>query len=256
MAKDDGSVRLDFTERVAWVTVERPPLNRLDAAALAALDRALDEAGQNADAAVLVMSGAGTEAFCGGLELSGRTPDEVAELTRAFHRAVKKLVRLPQAIVAAVDGVASGAGLELALVADVVVASDRSRLGLGHVRQAALGCVAAVTLPTICGRPPASDLVLSGGMIDPARAQNIGLVSRVFPAEEFDESLRALVARLADASASVLRLTAQTMRSRWLSGFDVALDAVERTYLAELTRDPDMAEGLKALAEARKPVWR
>jgi enoyl-CoA hydratase/carnithine racemase len=251
-----SNLRLDLTERVAWMTLERLPSNLIDAATLRELDMALDEVARNRDASILVLSGAGTEAFCGGLDLSGLDPDGFGELIKSFHAIVKKLVRLPQAIVVAVDGVALGAGMALVCIGDVVVASDRSRLGFTQIRRAGFSAVGAVTLPTICGRPVASDLVLSGGTIDAARAKAVGLVSRVFPAEEFDESLQGVVARMGEHSPAVMRLTAQAMRARWLAGFDAALDAAERVHLIELRKEPDMAEGLQAAQEGRKPVWR
>lgn len=251
-----SNLRLDFTERVAWLTLERLPLNLIDAPTLRELDLALDEVAKNRDASILVLSGAGSEAFSGGIDLAGLDTRGLGELVKAFHAIVKKLVHLPQAIVVAVDGVALAAGMALVCVGDIVVASDRARLGFTQIRRAGFSAVGAVTLPTTCGRSAASDLVLSGGTIDANRAQAIGLVSRVFPAEEFDDSLRAVVARMAEHSPAMLRLTAQTMRERWLAGFDAALDAAERTYLAELQQQPDMVEGLKAFQENRKPVWR
>ena len=251
-----STVRLDLTERVAWITLERQPMNLIDAATLKELDVALDEVAKTRDASILVLSGAGIEAFSAGLDLTGLNPATLGERLKSFHNIVKKLVRLPQAIVAAIDGVALGAGLELACVSDIVVASDRSRLGFSQVRYAGLSAVGAVTLPTICGRPMASDLLLSGASIDATRAKAAGLVSRVFPAEEFDESLRLVISKLGELSPAVLRLTASTMRSRWLSGFGEALEAVERTYLSELMKEPDMAEGLKSAQEDRKPSWR
>ena len=241
-----STVRLDLTERVAWLTLEKPPWNLMDAAMLRELDQALNELAGNRDASILVLSGAGIEAFTGGFDLSGLNPASLGDHVKAFHVIVKKLVKLPQAIVVA----------GLACVGDIVLASDRSRMGFPQIRYGIIPAIVAVTLPTICGRTAANDLMLTGGTIDAHRAQAVGLVSRVFPAEEFDESLRGVVARLAELSPAVLRLTARTMRSRWLPGFDAALDEVETSYLAELMKEPDMAEGLKAAQEDRKPTWR
>ncbi len=225
------SVRLDLTERVAWLTLDGPPHNLLDAPAIKELDRALEDVSKNREASVVVLSGAGDVAFCGGLAAENLAAAELAELVRVYHLMMRKLVRLPQAVVMAVDGVALGAGFELVSVGDIAVASDRSRFGLPEIRHSALPCVATVVLPTVCGRPVASDLILTGSVIDAARAKAVGLVSRVFPTDDFDESLRSVVAHLAEHEPMALRKAAETLRGRWLAGFEQGLQEVERVAL-------------------------
>jgi cyclohexa-1,5-dienecarbonyl-CoA hydratase len=248
-------VSLDLTERVAWITLDRPPLNILNVALLEELDAALLEVGKNRDAAVVVISGAGEAAFSAGLDVAERVPDAVARLLARFHQVARRLAHQPQATLAAIDGLALGGALELANLCDIAVASDRSRLGYPQIHLACFPTVALVTLPTTGGRPAGTDLVLSGQTVEAAAARSIGLVSRVFPIAEYDERLRALVAGLAAKSPAVLRLVALELRNRWLAGFDAALEAAEATYLRELQRLPDTVEGVNAFLEKRAPRW-
>jgi enoyl-CoA hydratase/carnithine racemase len=111
-------------------------------------------------------------------------------------------------------------------------------------------------LPTIGGRPAGSDLVLTGELIAAERALTLGIVSRVFKDEDYLKELQDLIAGLGKRSPTVLRLTAQQLRSRWLAGLDAALDSVEKVYLDDLAREPDMAEGIAAFLEKRDPEWK
>ncbi len=248
-------VNLDLTERVAWVTLDNPPSNRLSVEALRTLDQVVTEVAANAEASVMVLSGAGDEAFCAGVEIGDRAPDRLPTLVPALHGLMRKLVRQPQVTVAAIDGVALGAGLELANLCDIVVASDRSRFGYPEIHQACFPAAALVTLPTVGGRPAGSDLILTGQTIDARKAQALGLCSRIFRSEEFTENLSRLVAGLAAKSPTALRLTAQRLRSHWLGTFDSELNATEALLLGELARHPDLAEGTRAALERRDPVW-
>jgi cyclohexa-1,5-dienecarbonyl-CoA hydratase len=246
-------VKLDLNEKVAWLTLERPPLNILDIPMLTELSAALDELHSNPDATVVVLSGAGERAFCAGVDVRDHTPDKVRPMIDAFHGALRRLARLPQVTVAAVDGVALGGGLELALLCDLCVTSARSRFALPEIQLACFPPVALAALQTVCGRAVASDLILTGEPVSAERAVQIGLASRLFPTERFDESLRALVAGLTDKSASVLKLTGQSLRAVLLRGFEERLAQAERTYLELLVHEPDMAEGITAFIEKRPP---
>lgn len=250
------NIKLELTERVAWLTLDRPPLNVLNIAMLQELNAALDELAGNPEAAVVVLSGAGEKAFSAGVDVGDHTPDKVRPMLESFHGALRKLARLPQATVAAVDGVALGGGMELAMMCDLVVASTRARMGFPEIQLACFPPVAIAGIATVCGRPAASDLVLSGELVGAERAREMGLASRVWPVEAFDESLRGLVAGLAEKSPAVLKLTVQTLRKQLLRGFDETLHAVEGVYLEQLAKEPDMAEGLEAFMQKRKAVWK
>lgn len=248
-------IQLDQTERVAWVTLDRPPVNVLNIEMLEELDVILTDLAKNREASVVVIGGAGAKAFSAGVDVADHTPEKMPHMIRSFHSALRKIVRLPQATVAAIDGVALGGALELANMCDIVVASERSRMGYPEIQLACFPPVAMVALPTVGGRPSGSDLMLTGEIISAERAKSLGLVSRVFKDEEFEGNMRDLVTGLSNKSPSVLRLTAQNLRSRWLAGFEAALESVEKVYLEDLARTPDMAEGIAAFMEKRDPKW-
>ncbi|MEE8408522.1 MAG: enoyl-CoA hydratase-related protein [Myxococcota bacterium] len=249
-------VRLDLTERVAWITLDRPPVNVLNIEMLRELGSVLDEVAKNEEASVAVIgAAAGAKAFCAGVDVADHTPDKLASMLEVFHSALKKLARLPQATVAALQGAALGGGLEVALVCDIAIASTRAKLGQPEIRLACFPPVALAALPKISGRVATADIILTGDAVDAQRAKEIGLVSRVLPAEEFDSALREVVAGLAERSPSVLRLTTSLLRRQWVDDFEEALGLAERCYLDDLAQQPDMAEGIAAFMEKRQPVW-
>lgn len=252
-------VRLDLTERVAWITLDRPPVNVLNIEMLRQLGSVLDEVAKNSEASVAVIGAAAdAKAFCAGVDVADHTPDKLAEMLEVFHSALKKLARLPQTTVAALQGAALGGGLEVALVCDMVIASSRAKLGQPEIKLACFPPVALAALPMICGRVAAADIILTGETVDAQRAKEIGLVSRVLAVDdpqEFDGEFREVIAGLAERSPSVLRLTSSLLRRQWVDAFEKALEQAERVYLDDLAKQPDMAEGIAAFVEKRKPVW-
>lgn len=249
-------IRLDLTEKVAWLTLDRPPLNVLNIAMLRELHGALEQIAHNEAVSVVVLSGAGEKAFSAGVDVADHTLDKVDGMIKAFHHVLRKLARLPQTTVAAVDGVALGGGLELASMCDLVLASEKSKVGFPEIHLACFPPMAMAALSKITGRPAASDLVLTGEVVPAQRAMALGLVSRVFENADFDDKLRGVVAGLAEKSPAVLRMTTQALRGELLNGFYDALDRMEDLYLDTLVKQPDMIEGIEAFIGKRKPVWK
>lgn len=249
-------IRTDQTEQVVWLTLDRPPVNVLNIVMLEELDGVLDEVAEKKGTSVLVLgAAAGSRAFCAGVDIADHTPDKLEKMIAIFHSVLRKLLAMPQTTVAAVDGAALGGGLELALMCDITVASSRAKLGLPEIQLACFPPAAIAILSLFCGRAAASDLILTGEPVEAEAAQQLGLVSRVFPAEGFDEQLREMVAGLAKRSPAALRLTTRLLRERILADLGPAMDAAEKAYLGELASLPDMTEGLTAFIEKREPQW-
>lgn len=242
--------------RRATVWLDRPPLNILDLETIAALDAAIAGLADDEAPPLLVLRGAGPKAFSAGVSVEDHTPDKVGAMLAGFHGVIRRLDAYPAVTVAAVDGHCLGGGMELALVCDLVVASERSRFGQPEIE---LGCyppVAAALYPRLAGSPRANDLLLTGRKLSAAEAESMGLVSRIAPAERFAEELAALLDSLDAKSAAVLALTKRALRAGREQPFSLALDTAERLYLQDLTQTEDMIEGTNAFLARRAPVWR
>ncbi|HYU30961.1 MAG TPA: enoyl-CoA hydratase-related protein [Thermoanaerobaculia bacterium] len=253
----EETVHLQREGRVAWIIIDRPPLNILDiptiqqlGAAIATLDRLGD------DLQAVVVRGAGDRAFSAGVSVQDHTPDKVAPMLESFHRAIRLLRDLPAVTVAAVRGHCLGGGMELALACDLVIATEDARFGQPEVE---LGCyppVAAALYPSLIGPGKTLDLLLTGRTLDCDEAKTLGLVTRSVPPAGLDAEVRELVARITSKSAPVTRLIKSAVCAGRDLGFSAGLAEAERLYLDKLCRTEDMQEGLAAFLEKRKPEWR
>jgi cyclohexa-1,5-dienecarbonyl-CoA hydratase len=185
------------------------------------------------------------------------TPDKVGPMLATLHCAVKKLRTLPAVTVAAVQGHCLGGGMEVALACDLVLATDDARFGQPEIE---LGCyppVAAALYPSLIGPGRTLELLLTGRTLTCEQAEAMGLIARRVPKGSLDEETAKLVSEIMSRSAAVTRITKKAVRIGSQSEtFFTALDANERLYLDELCPTVDMAEGLAAFLEKRRPVWK
>jgi cyclohexa-1,5-dienecarbonyl-CoA hydratase len=158
--------------------------------------------------------------------------------------------------VAAIQGAALGGGAELATFCDLVIASEGATLGQPEIKVGVLAPIAALHYPVRVGPHRALQLLLSGRVVGAAEALQIGLVDRVVPAETLGDTVEAELARFTAQSSVVLRLTKRAVRESLGQPFHQALCQLEDLYHYELMATEDAAEGLRAFAEKRPPVWK
>jgi len=240
---------------VARLVLNRPPLNVLHIPMLRELDEVLTDLAADPELKLLVMTGEG-KAFCVGVDVADHTADRVELMIEAFHGVIRKLLLLEVPVVAAVNGAALGGGCELLLACDLVIASEKAKLGQPEIRLGVFPPVAAALMPRLIGRQRALDLVLTGRVIGAAEAREMGLVGRVVPVEGFDEAIAEYVGSLSSLSRPVLRLTKRTVVEGMAESLWDAFDRAEKRYLHELMELDDAHEGLAAFLEKREPVWR
>ncbi len=246
---------------VARITLNRPDrLNAISPELLEDLDRACAAVESDAGVRVVTLSAAG-RTFCAGADLRAvkeLSPD--AQRWDGFmgrwHRVFDRIEALPVPVIAGVHGLALAGGLELVLVADLVVAEEGARLGDQHAN---FGLVAggggSQRLPRLIGARRAKELMLLGGWLGAAEACAWGLVNRVAPAGGLAAAVDEIAAALAASSASANR-TAKALVNR---AFDADLTSgleMEMHLVAAHMRTAEAAEGLAAFAEKRAPVFR
>jgi cyclohexa-1,5-dienecarbonyl-CoA hydratase len=248
------SVRVREAGPVAWITLDRPPLNILDIPLMRELGRVVGELAEAKS--ILALEGAGPRGFSAGADVRDHTPERVGEMLEAFHGVFRRLWQADTITVAAVRGKCLGGGCELATFCDFVLAEESAEFGQPEIR---LGCfppVAMVTFPRLVGPRAALDLILTGRTIHAAEALALGLITRVVPDGELDRAARTLVEELSRLSPAVLRMTRRLLRGRIGLDFESALAETEAFYLAELMKTEDAREGIQAFLEKRQPAWR
>lgn len=257
------AIRLAFEDDVATITIDDPehlnPLSRERYTAL--LDR-LEEV-EASEARCLVVTGAG-EAFSSGGDVEGmgeslddRPPasEEIAEIREHEQRAIERVVEFPLPTVAKVDGAATADGAALAVACDLTLASERARIGFPHIRFGlSLDAGVSYLLPRLVGEKRALDLALTGEVVDAERAYDMGLFSRLYPTDEFDERADEVVERLAGGPPLAMGHVKRLVRD----GLDAPLDAMldsEATVQAAMFGTEDYREGVRAFLEKRDPEF-
>ena len=246
---------LERAEGVARLVLNRPPLNVLHIPMMAEMRDALNEVAADETVKVLVITGAG-RAFCAGVDVADHTAERVHDMLMGFHDVIRHVMDLEIPTVAAVNGAALGGGWELAMACDMVVAREDAKIGQPEIQLAVFPPVAAVLMPRLIGWQRAAELVLTGRTLTAAEGQQLGLVNRTFPAEEFEQGVQDFVAQLTALSGPVLRVTKRAMKEGIGLDTHAALERTEAIYLNDLMRLEDPHEGLAAFMEKRKPVWR
>ena len=239
---------------VARIVLARPPLNILTIEMMEEVAAALAGAvGRPALKAVLLA--AEGKAFSAGVDVEDHRGERVKAMLETFHRIFRLLHDLDCPTVAAVQGAALGGGAELASFCDLVIASDAATLGQPEIKVGVFAPIAALHYPLRVGPHRALQLLLSGRVLGAAEALQIGLIDRVVPASALADAVEAEVGRFAAQSAAVLRLTKRAVRESLGLPFHLALSQLEDLYQYELMATEDAAEGLRAFAEKRRPVW-
>jgi enoyl-CoA hydratase len=260
------TLRIDREDHLTWLTLNRPEaLNAMNDALVRDLRDFFWRLPDDHDTRVLVMRGAG-RAFCAGLDLkeapgAGGGPGGSVTATLRGQRRISELVmlmrRAPQPIVAAVHGPACGGGFALALAADVRVAAESARMNAAFIRLGLSACDVGVSyfLPRLVGASLAAELLLTGDFVDAARAERIGLVSRVVPDADLEETARTLAASMLRNAPLGLRLTKECLKLSLDAGSLEEVIAMEDRNQALAARTADFREGVAAFLAKRPPKF-
>jgi cyclohexa-1,5-dienecarbonyl-CoA hydratase len=240
---------------LARLELDRPPLNVLDLEAARELASGIEQIAGRSDVHVIALAARG-RAFCAGVDVRDHLPDRGAEMLHAFHRACLALLEAPQPVVAVVQGAALGGGCELTLVCDVVIASRAASFGQPEIRLGVFPPLAAVALPRMIPPHHASELLLTGRMVDAEEAHRLGLVNRLVEESELATAAQQTLEVLRGLSPASLRLTKQALALSRARPTAQEIEAAERFYVERLMSTPDAIEGLQAFLDKRPPRWR
>jgi cyclohexa-1,5-dienecarbonyl-CoA hydratase len=251
---NEEHVRLEVEGGVATITLDHPPLNVLHNPMMAELNAVLESVLGGVDLSAVVFRAAG-KAFSAGVDVSDHTAEKVGEMIELFHGIFRRLAATDALTIAAVQGAALGGGCELACFCDIILASDKSKLGQPEVQVGVIPPVAAVILPLQIGVRKAVELNALGAVIRADEAHRIGLVNQVYPADEFETKVDEYLANIRKLSRPVVRMAKKATTLVARQQILAHLEQVERLYLDELMALSDAHEGIAAFIERREPAW-
>ncbi|MEV5004005.1 enoyl-CoA hydratase/isomerase family protein [Nocardioides sp. LML1-1-1.1] len=248
---------------IVVVTLDRPDkLNALHQGLWDELDLMCAVVEDDPSVRVVILTGAG-RGFCAGADLSAITalPDTHVTTFMRFQESGAKVIarvkRLPVPVIAAVNGAAAGGGLALALAADVRIASQQARFNVAFIRLGISGCDVGVSwlLPRVVGLGHASELMLTGRLIDADEAARIGLANRVVEADELLPAARALATEMAANSPFALQLTKEGLQVNIDAGSIEAAIALENRNQVLASRTEDARIAMRAFVTKTAPVF-
>ncbi|MBP6430842.1 MAG: enoyl-CoA hydratase/isomerase family protein [Ferruginibacter sp.] len=255
-----SSILFEIKDNVAFITLNRPDkFNSFNREMALLLQNYLDECASNETVRAIYLTGAG-KAFCAGQdigELVGDNKIEIAQiLSEHYNPIVARIRDLKKPVVCAVNGVAAGAGANIALCCDVVVATQSASFIQAFSK---IGLIpdsgGTFTLPRLIGWQKASALMMLGDKVEAAEAEKLGMLYKVFSDDVFETESKKIVATLAQMPTQGLALTKQALNQSFTNNWQQQL-GVEDELQQAAAKTYDYNEGINAFLEKRKPIFK
>ena len=253
-----SAIDFSLSEGVATITLNRPDAyNSINTDLAMGFQKALDDASANDLVRAIIITGAG-KAFCAGQDLKEVTTPELNPgfktlLEKHYAPIIQKIRTIEKPIIAAVNGVAAGAGANIALACDIILASEKASFIQAF---AAIGLIpdsgGTFTLPRLIGTAKATALAMLGDKIGAAEAERIGLIYKYFPVESFQEQVQKIAYKLAHMPTKGLGLTKRAFNASANNTLNEQLE-LETALQIEASETTDYTEGVTAFVEKRKP---
>lgn len=252
-------IRYEKRDRIAYITIDRPEvLNAIHPPASHELSAAFDDFAADPDSWVAVLTGAGERAFSAGNDLKYSAQHGTRDITfgSGGFAGITNRFDLFKPVIAAVNGFALGGGFEIALACDIVVAATHARFGVPEPRVGLAALAGGMhRLPRHIPLKLAMGMLLTGRQITAHEAQQLGLVNEVVPGADLAAAAERWAKEILECSPTSVRASKQCA----MQGLGLSLEeAMGRKYplVRELFRSEDLAEGIAAFAQKRKPQWK
>jgi len=262
------AILYDLKDGVATITLNKPErLNAFDNQMLAEWAEAVREADRDADVRVVVITGAG-RGFCSGMNVSdeaggrGVLRSEATTATRrqslrnSVHPIPRALIQLEKPYIAAINGAAAGAGMDMASMADIRFCSSTARMGMTYVRMGLIpGDGGCYTLPRLVGTSKALELIWTGRLFNAQEALEMGYVNAVYEPDELMPRVQEFAGQIARGPATAVQLAKKLVYRSANLPFDEHLDMAQMAMFVAQSTD-DAKEGPRAFVEKREPQFK
>jgi enoyl-CoA hydratase len=253
------TIILEKKERVATITLNRPPMNPLNRKMYEELGQVAEELNADPEVKVVIITGAGEKAFAAGLdvkEVEGKSVTEMKDFCAFSRDASSRVAGIEKPVIAAINGLALGGAVEIALCCDLRIASEGVRFGQTEINLGLIpGGGATQRLPRLIGAARAKELLFTGEMFDAQTALEMGLVSKVVPPDKLMEEVTALATTIAAKPAVALKMIKHAVDHGINMDLNSALAFEGECFILSYTSE-DGREGLRAFVEKRTPQFK
>ena len=254
-------VRTRRDGHVLEVTLDRPTANAVDLATSRIMGETFRAFRDDPGLRVAILTAAGEKFFCPGWDLKAAAGGDAVDgdYGPGGFGGLQELPRLNKPVIAAVNGIACGGGLEIALSCDIILAAEHATFALPEIRSGTIADAASIKLPKRIPYHIAMELLLTGRWMDAVEAHRWGLVNEILPPERLMDRARELARLIASGPPLVMAAIKEVVRDAEDSKFQDSLNRITRRQLATvdtLYGSEDMLEGFRAFAEKRDPVWK
>ncbi|MCZ0812484.1 MAG: carnitinyl-CoA dehydratase [Pseudomonadota bacterium] len=257
----ESPVKTTRSGHVLEVTLDRPKANAIDIATSRILGEVFRDFRDDPDMRVALITGAGEKFFCPGWDLKAAADGDAVDgdYGPGGFGGIQEMRAMNKPIIAAVNGICCGGGLEWALSADIILAADHAQFALPEIRSGTVADAASVKLPKRIPYHIAMEMLLTGRWIDAEEAARWGLVNHIHPAGDLMAKAREMAGHLASGPPLVYAALKEIVREAEAMTFQDAMNRITRRQFETvdlLYASEDQAEGARAFAEKRDPVWK
>ncbi|MBF9043162.1 crotonobetainyl-CoA hydratase [Rhodobacterales bacterium HKCCE4037] len=257
----DSPIKTARRGQVFEVTLDRPKANAIDFATSRIMGEVFTEFRDDPDLRVALLTGAGEKFFCPGWDLKAAAGGEAVDGDYGVggFGGLQELRGLNKPVIVAINGIACGGGLELALSGDILIAADHATFALPEIRSGTVADAASIKLPKRIPYHIAMELLLTGRWFDAGEAARWGLVNKVVPAASLMDEARKTADLIASGPPLVYAAIKEVVREAENMKFQDALNKITKSQfetVEKLYRSEDQKEGARAFAEKRDPVWK
>ena len=257
----NSPIQVETRGAVLVVTLNRPTANAIDVPTSRLMGDTFAEFRDDPALRVAIITGAGDKFFCAGWDLKAAAQGEAADSDYGVggFGGLQELPGLNKPVIAAVNGICCGGGLELALSADLILASEQATFALPEINSGTIADAATLKLPRRVPYHVAMELLLTGRWMDAIEAHHWGLVNETLPKDQLIVRANELADTLADGPPLVYAAIKEVLRESEGLAFQRALDQITGRKIPSVDRlysSDDQLEGARAFAEKRKPLWR
>ncbi|WP_341862769.1 carnitinyl-CoA dehydratase [Gymnodinialimonas sp. 57CJ19] len=257
----DTPIKTARRGHVLEVTLDRGKANAIDLATSRIMGDVFTEFRDDPDLRVAIVTGAGEKFFCPGWDLKAAADGDAVDGDYGVggFGGLQELRGLNKPVIAAVNGICCGGGLELALGADIILAADHASFALPEIRSGTVADAASIKLPKRIPYHIAMEMLFTGRWLDAEEAARWGMINRVVPANDLMDQAREMADLLASGPPLVYAAIKEVVREAEDMKFQDALNKITKSQfetVEKLYRSEDQLEGARAFAEKRDPVWK